>query len=137
MSMRGTVLFDGEATGELLVLDEPLSFWGGFDPQTGEIIDQHHPQAGMRAGGKVLALTETRGSAGTPAGVAEAIRKGEGPVAILVVKRDVNLVAGAMTADQLYGIKVPVISVDAGDFARLKTGVLTDIKADGSIHFPS
>ena len=41
MSIQGTVLHGGEAAGELLVLDEPLSFWGGFDPQTGEIIDQH------------------------------------------------------------------------------------------------
>ena len=137
MSIRGRVLYGGEASGPLLVLGEPLSFWGGFDPQTGEIIDQHHPQAGERAGGKVLALTETRGSAGTPAGVAEAIRKGEGPVAIIVVKRDVNLVAGCMTADQLYGIRVPVISVDAEDFARLNTGRIADIKADGSIHFPT
>lgn len=137
MSIRGTVLHEGAASGPLLVLDEPLSFWGGFDPQTGEIIDQHHPQAGERAGGKVLALTETRGSAGTPAGVAEAIRKGKGPVAIIVVKKDVNLVAGAMTADQLYRIQVPVISVDAEDFARLNTGDIADIKADGSIHFPS
>ncbi|MEM7428240.1 MAG: DUF126 domain-containing protein [Pseudomonadota bacterium] len=135
MNIQGKTLHEGEAAGPLLVLDEPLSFWGGFDPQTGEIIDRHHPQAGERAGGKILALTETRGSAGTPAGVAEAIRKGEGPAAIIVVKQDVNLVAGAMTAAQLYRIQVPVISIDAGDFARLKTGEQVDIKADGSIHF--
>ncbi len=137
MSINGTVLHEGEASGPLLVLDEPLSFWGGFDPRTGEIIDRHHPQAGTRTGGKVLALTETRGSAGTPAGVAEAIRKGEGPVAIIVVKQDVNLVAGAMTAEELYGVRVPVISVDAGEFARLSTGQTAHISPGGTIHLSS
>ena len=32
-------LVAGEARGEVLKLDEPLSFWGGVDPETGEITD--------------------------------------------------------------------------------------------------
>ena len=117
-----TVLHEGDAEGPLLVLDEPLSFWGGFDPQTGRVIDQHHPQAGSLASGTVLALPETRGSAGTPAGVAEAIRKGCGPVAIITAKKDVNLVAGVMTARQLYDICVPVIEIAHKDLDKLTTG---------------
>ena len=133
MKINGTALLDGEASGPLLLLDEALSFWGGFDPQSGEIIDQHHPQAGKRAGGCILALPETRGSAGTPAGVAEAIRNGSGPAGIIVIKKDVNLVAGAMTAHELYDICVPVVSVSAEDFGRL-TGVKeVDITSGGTI----
>ena len=41
-------------TGEALVLDEPLSFWGGLDPETGRLIDVHHPQAGAMLTGRVL-----------------------------------------------------------------------------------
>ena len=29
----------GAAEGPLLVSSEPLSFWGGYDSRTGEIID--------------------------------------------------------------------------------------------------
>ena len=41
-----------EVAGRALVLDEPLSLWGGMDPATGEVIDAHHPQRGApgRAG---------------------------------------------------------------------------------------
>ena len=120
--MDVTVLHEGDAEGPLLVLDEPLSFWGGFDPQTGQVVDQHHPQAGALAGGTILALPETRGSAGTPAGVAEAIRAGCGPVAIVTAKKDVNLVAGVMTAKQLYDICVPVVEIAQHDLSILKTG---------------
>ena len=40
-------LVNGKANGEVLKLDDPLSFWGGVDPQTGEITDLRHPQGGM------------------------------------------------------------------------------------------
>ena len=39
-----TVLHAGMAQGPVLLLDEPLSFWGAFDPRSGTIIDIHHPQ---------------------------------------------------------------------------------------------
>ena len=46
--MNGTWLVGDphQLVGELLVLDEPLSFWGGFDPVAGEVIDCAHPQCG-------------------------------------------------------------------------------------------
>jgi predicted aconitase with swiveling domain len=39
-----------------------LSFWGGYDFHTGEIIDRHHPLAGVRAAGRVLAVPCGKGS---------------------------------------------------------------------------
>ena len=131
-----TVLHEGDAEGPLLVLDEPLSFWGGFDPQTGQVVDQHHPQAGALAGGTVLALPETRGSAGTPAGVAEAIRKGCGPVAIITAKKDVNLVAGVMTALQLYDICVPVVEIAQEELSKLTTGQTARLSGGNLIILP-
>lgn len=37
-------LVPGAAAGAPLLLDEPLSFWGGLDPTAGTIIDRQHPQ---------------------------------------------------------------------------------------------
>ena len=45
--MTGRVLVAGEAAGEALVTHDALSFWGGYDFHTGEIIDRHHPLAGQ------------------------------------------------------------------------------------------
>ena len=44
---EGRPLVAGEARGPALVLEEPLSFWGGLDPETGRVIDVHHPQLGQ------------------------------------------------------------------------------------------
>ena len=39
---------------------QPLSFWGGYDAATGEVIDRRHPLSGQIAAGRVLAIPFTR-----------------------------------------------------------------------------
>ena len=102
-TIRTTVLNPGRCRARAPVPDEPLSFWGGFDPVHGIIVDHHHPQRGTCLAGKVLVMPGSRGSAGTPAGVAESIRRGSGPAAVLLGSADVNIAIGAMVADRLYG----------------------------------
>ena len=72
--LRGKVVIRGEAQGEALVSREPLSFWGGYDWKTGEIIDRRHILSGEVAAGKIFAVPFTRGSSTTTAVLLEAIR---------------------------------------------------------------
>jgi predicted aconitase with swiveling domain len=133
VTFQATVLNPGECRADGLVLDEPLSFWGGFDPVHGTVVDSHHPQRGASVAGKVLVMPGSRGSAGTPAGIAEAIRRDAGPVAVLLGVADVNIVIGAMVADRLYGGTTPVLSVASEDYARLRTGDQVAIGLDGVV----
>ncbi|MFN8425100.1 MAG: hypothetical protein U0X87_02420 [Anaerolineales bacterium] len=43
-----------------LVSREPLSFWGGYDWKTGEIIDRRHPLSGEIAKGEFLPSIHAR-----------------------------------------------------------------------------
>lgn len=132
--LRGQVLHEGSGQGEALVLDEPLSFWGGFDPVTGCIIDAHHPQVGLCVADRVLVVSETRGSAATPGGIAEAVRRGTAPAAIVLIKPDVNVAVGAMIASVLYCKYLPVIAlVDATALRQLKTGNQVEVMMGGTI----
>lgn len=131
--IRGTVLNPGVAEGETLVLSEPVSFWGAFDPRTGTIVDTHHAQCGVKLGGRVLLLPETRGSGGTPGGIAEAIRRGTGPLGIILVTPDINLAVGAQVAAALYGKQCPVIAVEATDYENLVKRPYLAIAWDGTI----
>ena len=81
-----TVLHPGTNQGPVLLLDEPLSFWGAFDPRSGLIIDIHHPQKGQNLKGKILMMLESRGSGSAPGGLAEAIRLGTAPAGIILVQ---------------------------------------------------
>ena len=92
-----------------LVLDEPLSLWGGIDPATGEIIDVHHPQRGATVSGRVLVMPSGRGSSSSASVLAEAIRVGTAPAAIVIGEPDLILSIGSAVAEELYGRHVPVV----------------------------
>ncbi len=103
-SVFGAVgLSSGAASGPPLRLDEPLSFWGGLDPATGRIVDRWHPQRGANVTGRVLMMSAGRGSNSGSAALAEAIRAGVGPAAILLLERDPIVVVGAMVPAELCG----------------------------------
>ncbi len=127
------MLVAGAATGEILLLDEALSFWGGFDPSNGEIIDVHHPQAGKQVGGKILVMPASRGSAGTPACIAETLRNGFGPLAFVLGTADVNISVGVSVANRLYGLSIPVVEIDLASVSEFKNYNRIQIRDDGVI----
>lgn len=124
IALSGTWLVEGPIEGEIVRLDEPLSFWGGFDAATGCVIDRVHPQHGSRLTGKVVAMPGSRGSSGTPGVLGESIRLSTGPAALLVTKADVNLMAGAITAHTLYGSLCPILLVDQAQFDGLSDAMV-------------
>lgn len=132
-SLPAKTVVDGAARGTVLVLGEPLSFWGGVDPATGVIVDRHHPQAGASMAGTVLVLPGTRGSAGGSGTLAECLRLGTGPVAILLPSADRSVVIGVLVADELYGRPVPVLVVPGDAHASFLAGEVVTIAAGGRI----
>jgi predicted aconitase with swiveling domain len=86
----------------LVVTDHPLSFWGGYDPVTGHIVDRHHPLYGVACAGCVLALPASRGSSTGSAVLLEAIRVGTTPAALIISRVDPILALGLVVADELY-----------------------------------
>jgi predicted aconitase with swiveling domain len=131
--IQARVLIAGQAEGEALVLDDCLSFWGGFDPANGEIIDVHHPQYRQRVGGRILLVPESRGSAGTPGGIAETLRNGSGPLAFVLGEPDVNIGIGALVANRLYDLEIPVLELDSEQMRRIGSGERLSIDRDGMI----
>lgn len=112
MELTGDAVVAGIARGPALVLSEPLSFWGGVDPRTGEIIDRHHPQAGENTTGCVLVFPHGRGSSSSSSIVAECIRAQTGPVAIVMDQPDSIVALGALVAAEMYPDRVcPVLVV--------------------------
>lgn len=124
----------GAAEGIALVSDEPLSFWGGYDAATGEIIDRRHPLSGQSAAGRVLALPFSRGSSTTAAVLLEAIRADTAPAAIITTGVDSFFALASIVADEMYGQSIPIVALQPGDFARLKTGMLLHVAANGSVN---
>lgn len=123
----GTTLVGGAAAGPVLALAEPLSMWGGLDPATGEIVDRRHPQLGARVGGRVLVLPHGRGSSSAASVLAEALRAGVGPAAIVLREPDEILAVGSLVAAELYGIACPVVVLDPAGYAAAAAASVLEV----------
>jgi predicted aconitase with swiveling domain len=127
---RGRALTSGSACGAWIELAEPLSFWGGVDAE-GRVIDVHHPQSGTTLTGKVVGMGSGRGSSSAAAVLAEQIRTGHSPAAVVMTECDTILVVGALVAAELYDRHMPIVQVDESVFARLDGRVT--VRVDGTM----
>lgn len=130
--MKAQILAAGSAEG-VPVLIEPLSFWGGFDAATGSVMDRWHPAHGKSLAGTVLMMEQGRGSSSGASVLAEAIRLGTAPAAILLRRRDAILVTGALVARQLYEKAMPILVVDEVDWQACAAATALQIDEDGQI----
>ena len=129
--MSGRLIAPGRARAPALVLDEPLSLWGGLDPATGRVIELRHPQHGARVSGRVLVLPAARGSSSSASVLAEAVRAGTAPAAIVLGEPDLILALGAAVAEELYGVQIPILVLPSDDLAAIRDGATGDIGPEG------
>jgi len=126
--LTGKVSHPGTAEGEVLLLTEPVSFWGGVDHH-GEIIDVHHAQHKAKMTNKILVMPSGRGSSSATAVLAELIRTGDGPLAIIMLQCDTILVIGALVSAEIYGISMPIVELDQEQYAQLSDGMRVSVDA--------
>jgi len=113
-------LVSGESNGELLFTHTPISFWGSFDPETGEIIDTRSDLFGENISGRVLAFPEGIGSSTASVVLLESVRNSTNPLGIINIKPDPIIVTGALLAKELYQVDIPVVTLRADDFKKLE-----------------
>ncbi|MGZ9738727.1 cis-3-hydroxy-L-proline dehydratase [Pseudomonas sp. GNP012] len=120
MSLTGRSLVAGAAQGALLFADVGLSFWGGVDPCTGEVIDRHHPLSGQHLAGRVLAIPSGRGSCTGSSVLMELISNGHAPAALVLAEADEILTLGVLVAQTIFARSLPVLCIGREAFAALR-----------------
>ena len=133
ITLQGKIIIQGEARGKALVSDEPLSFWGGYDWKTGEIIDRRHTLSGAIARDKILAVPFTRGSSTTTAVLLEAIRARTAPAAIITTDTDFFFALASVVAEELYASQLPLVALSEKDFGQLRTDDEIQITTTGKV----
>jgi phosphomecalonate degydratase small subunit len=130
LSFEGRVLIEGSATGEALVSKRAFTFAHGVEPSTGVVTDIRSDLRGKVVKGKVLYFPFGKGSTTGAAWFLETVRRGNGPAAVLTQASEPIVVTGAVLADLIYGIRIPVMaefspdlesSVRSGDLVTVET----------------
>lgn len=129
--MNARLLAPGNVSAPALVLDEPLSLWGGLDPATGAVAEPRHPQHGEVVTGRVLVMPAARGSSSSASVLAETVRAGTAPAGIVIGEPDLILAIGAAVAEELYGVQLPIAVVAPEALIGLTSGTRLSIGPDG------
>lgn len=116
---RSTIIVPGNAEGEVLDCRVPISFWGGVDPESGRIIDVHHPCHGETVSGRILMMPSSRGSCSGSGVLLELALNGRAPAALVFSEAEETLTLGALVAAKLFGLPVPVFRLRKADYAIL------------------
>lgn len=133
MRLSGKPLVKGAAAGTALVTDTPLSFWGGVDPHTGEVIDRRHPLAGDTMANRILVLPCGRGSCSASGVLLESIANGTAPAGIVVSEIDPILGLGAILGEELLSRTVAVVLVTQKERESIESGARVSIELDGTL----
>jgi len=104
-------LVGGKAQGPALVSLEPISFLGGVDPRTGEVVDPHSPISGQNVSGRVLVFPGGKGSTVGSYVLYGLARRRRSPAAIVVQKPDTIVIVGAVIGGitAVYGLPPDVL----------------------------
>lgn len=131
--IKGNVVSGCSVEGKILFSDEPLSFWGGYNQDTGEIIDRRHPLSGQKAGQQILAIPSSRGSTTTVSVLLEALIAGNSPAAILVQQVDSFFALASIIAKEIFGLNLPVVTLSSEDFSEIKHADRLKLYPDGRV----
>ena len=103
------IYVQNDVDSDIVVCDEGLSFWGGVDPDTGVIIDIHHPNCGEKLSGKIVLMPTSRGSCSGSGVLLQLARNGNAPAALIFRETEDVLTLGAMIAERLFDKNIAVL----------------------------
>ena len=121
MKLSGRVIFEGRAEGEALVSSSPMSFYGGVDPDSGEVVERGHELQGKSVKGKVLVFPGGKGSTVGSYVLYRLAKNGSAPLAMVNSKCETIVAVGAIISE--------IPCVDMVDIGGIRTGAR--VKVDG------
>ena len=122
MKLKGRAIFEGKAEGRALVSSSPMSFYGGVNPDTGEVVERGSELVGQSVKGRVLVFPHGKGSTVGSYVLYRLAKNGAAPCAIVNAKCETIVAVGAIISE--------IPCVDLVDVGRIKPDVR--VRVDGA-----
>jgi uncharacterized protein len=120
--LKGRIIYKGKAEAEALVTTQPISFYGGVDPNTGVVIEKGHELQGQSVKGKILVFPQGKGSTVGSYTLYRLKKNGVAPAAMINKETETIVAVGAIISE------IPF--VDKVDVSKIKTGSRVSIEND-------
>ena len=120
--LKGRIIYKGIAKGQALVTEMPISFYGGVDPNTGEVIEKGHQLNGLSVKDKILVFPQGKGSTVGSYTLYRMKKNGTAPAGIINKECETIVAVGAIISE--------IPAVDKIDICKIKTGDKVTIEND-------
>ena len=120
--LKGRIIYKGKAEGEALVTSQPISFYGGVDPNTGVVIEKGHELQGQSVKGKILVFPTGKGSTVGSYTLYRMKKNGTSPAGMINNECETVVAVGAIISE--------IPCVDQVDVSKIKTGDKVQIQKD-------
>jgi len=123
--LQGRKVVGGYAEGEALVSLDPVSFYGGVDPETGMVTEPGHAVEGECVTGRVFVFPTGKGSTVGSYVIFRMRRMGTAPAAIINAETEAIIATGCVLAE------IPLMDrLEADPLEALRTGDFVKVNAD-------
>ncbi|HDJ66421.1 MAG TPA: DUF126 domain-containing protein [Nitrososphaeria archaeon] len=122
--LKGRAIWSGWARGEALVSNQPISFYGGVDPETGKIIEKGHELEGRSLAGKILVFPYGKGSTVGSYIILRLKKRGIAPKAMVNIRCEPIIAVGAIIAEIPTIDRIEVSIIKDGDLLEVDGATL-------------
>jgi predicted aconitase with swiveling domain len=128
MELKGRVISKGKAQEEALVTSQPISFYGGVDPNSGEVIEKGHELQGKSVKGKILVFPTGKGSTVGSYTMYRLKKNGAAPAGIINKECETVVAVGAIISEIPCVDKIDIFKIKTGDLIRIENDAITVMK---------
>jgi predicted aconitase with swiveling domain len=125
MELKGRIISRGIAEGEALTTTQPISFYGGVDPETSEILEKGHELQGKRIKDKILVFPTGKGSTVGSYTLYRLKKGGVAPAGMINRECETVVAVGAIISEIPCVDEVDISKIETGDIVRIENGVVT------------
>ena len=122
MKLTGRTIFEGKAEGLALVSLTPMSFYGGVNPDTGEVVELGNELRGRSVKDRILVFPHGKGSTVGSYIMYRLAKNGVAPRAIVNAKCETIVAVGAIISE--------IPCVDMIDISRIRPDAR--VRVDGA-----
>jgi predicted aconitase with swiveling domain len=125
MELKGRIISRGRGEGEALATSQPISFYGGVDPNTGEVIEKGHELQGKTVKGKVLVFPTGKGSTVGSYTLYRMKKNGTAPAAIINRECETVVAVGVIISEIPCVDQIDITQIKTGDRVRVENGIVS------------
>jgi hypothetical protein len=123
--LEGRIIYRGKAEGEALKTFQPISFYGGVDPNTGVVIEKGHELQGISVKGKILVFPQGKGSTVGSYTLYRLKKNGMAPAGMVNRECETIVAVGTIISEIPCVDKVNIDKIKTGDHIHIEDNIIT------------